>query len=63
MFKPLKNVCDAVFKHLHVKRVGVEIKATPIMNPDDERKLWTSGVSNLSTPTGQCSFITERIFV
>ena len=28
MFKPLKNVCDAVFKHLHVKRVGVEIKTT-----------------------------------
>ena len=22
------------------------------MNPDDERKLWTSGVSNLSMPTG-----------
>ena len=51
-FKPLKNVCDAVFKRLHAKGVGAEIKATPVMNPDDERKLWTSGVLSLSTPIG-----------
>ena len=38
-FKPLKNVCDSIFKHLHAKRVGAEIKATPVMNSDDERKL------------------------
>ena len=51
-FKPLKNVCDAVFKCLHAKGVGAEIKATPVMNPDDEKKLWTSGVVNLTTPIG-----------
>jgi len=28
-----------VFKQLHAKGVGAEIKATPVMNPDDERML------------------------
>ena len=37
---------------MHAKGVGAELKATPVMNPDDERKLWTSGVLNLTTPTG-----------
>jgi len=41
-----------VFKQLHAKGVGAEIKATPVMNPDDERKLWTSGVLNLTSPIG-----------
>ena len=50
-FKPLKNVCDAVFKRLHTKGVGAEIKVTPLMNPD-ERKLSTSGVLSLTTPIG-----------
>ena len=51
-FKPLKNVCDAVFKRLHAKGVGAEIKATPVMNPDDEKKLWTSEVVNLTATIG-----------
>ena len=51
-FKPLQNVCDSVFKRLHAKGVGAELKATPVINPDDERKLWTSGGLNLSTPIG-----------
>ena len=38
-FKPLKDVCDAVFERLHAKGVGAEIKATHVMNPGDERKL------------------------
>ena len=37
---------------MHAKGVGAEIKTTPVMNPDDERKLWTSGVVNLTTPIG-----------
>ena len=41
-----------MFKCLHVKDVGAEIKATPVMNPDDEKKLWTSGVVNLTTLIG-----------
>ena len=52
MFKPLKNLYDAVFKRLYAKGVGVEIKANPVMNLDNERKLWTSGVLSLSTPQG-----------
>ena len=41
-----------MFKRLHAKGVGAEIKATPVMNPDDEKKLWTSGVVNLTIPIG-----------
>ena len=41
-----------MFTCLHPKGVGAEIKATPVINPDDERKLWTTGVLNLSTPIG-----------
>ena len=33
-FKPLQNVCDSVFKHLHAKGVGAEVKATPVMNQE-----------------------------
>ena len=40
------------FKRLHAKGVGAELKATPVMNPDDERKLWTSRVLTLTTPIG-----------
>lgn len=47
---PFKNICDAVFKPLHAKGVGGEVKATPVMNPDDERKLWISRVLSLTTP-------------
>ena len=47
-----KNICDSVFKCLHAKGVGAEIKTTPVMHPDDERKLWTSRVVNLTTPIG-----------
>ena len=49
-FTPFKNVCDAVFKPLHANSVGAEVKATPVMNPDDECKLWISRVLSLSTP-------------
>ena len=41
-----------MFKCLHAKGVGAEIKATSVMNPDDERKIRTSGVVNLIIPIG-----------
>ena len=41
-----------MFKRLHAKGVGAEIKPTPVMNPNDERKLWKSGLLNLSMPNG-----------
>ena len=35
-FTPLKNVCDAIFKHLHSKGIGTETKATPVLSSNEE---------------------------
>ena len=51
-FKPLKCVCDSIFKRLHTKGIGTEIKVTPVITDTDEDKLWETGVMNLDTPTG-----------
>ena len=39
-YKPLKNVCDSVFKQLHQKAIGTETKETPVLSKDDEDELW-----------------------
>ena len=51
-FKPLKNVCDSVFKSLHSRGIRTETKVTPVITDIEEEKLWESGVLNLDTPTG-----------
>ena len=49
-YHKLKNVCDAFYRQLHASGVGTETKATPVLIDEDEDRLWTSGVINLSTP-------------
>ena len=39
-YKPIKNVCDLVFKKLHQKRIGTETKETPVLSKDDQDELW-----------------------
>ena len=51
-FKPLKHVCDSVFKRLHTKGIGTETKATAVLSVTEEDKLWESGVMSLDTPVG-----------
>ena len=51
-FTPLKNVCNSLFKRLHNSGVGVDIKSTPVVSPDDEIKLWETGVLSMENPTG-----------
>lgn len=51
-FKPLKNVCDSLFKKLHSKGIGTETKATTVISASEEDKLWESGVINMDTPQG-----------
>ena len=48
-FKPLRNVCDSVFKRLHSKGIGAELKATPI---NEEDRLGEKKVLDLDTPIG-----------
>ena len=35
-FKPLKNICDSVFRRLHVKGIGTETKATAVVTAKEE---------------------------
>ena len=51
-FKPLRNVCNAVFKQLHSKGIGTETKVTPALSQSEEDKLWDTGVINLDSPNG-----------
>ena len=51
-FKPLRNVCDSVFKRLHNKGIGAELKATPVISINEEDRLWEKKVLDLDTPIG-----------
>ena len=51
-FKPVKHVCDSVFKRLHAKGIGTETKATAVLSVTEEDGLWESGVMGLDTPVG-----------
>ena len=50
-FKPLKKVCDSVFKKLHSKGVGATTKSAALLSSEEEKKLWDTGVLSLATPT------------
>ena len=43
VFRPLKNVCDAVFKRLHSKGIGTQTKAILVLSQDEESTLWKKG--------------------
>ena len=51
IFKPLKNVCNSVFKRLHAKGIGTEMKATPALSDIEEAKFWDTGVIGTADPT------------
>ena len=50
VFSPLKNVCDAIFKRLHSRGIGVEMKATPALSTNED-VLWSKGILSLDNPT------------
>ena len=52
VFRPLRNVCDAVYKRLHSKGIGVDTKATPLLSKNEEDILWERGILSLDNPTG-----------
>lgn len=49
-YKPLKNVCDSIFKQLHQRGVGTETKETPVLSKDED-ELWKK-VLDLDSPKG-----------
>ena len=57
-FKPLKNVCNSLFKKFYSKGISMETKATAVSSANEEDKLWESGVINVDTPLG----LLRRVF-
>ena len=51
-FKPLKNLCDSVFKKLQSKGIWGILENTAVLPSDGEKKWWDSNVLNLETPIG-----------
>ena len=52
VYHPLRDACDAVYKRLHSKVIGVETKATALLSRDQEDVLWDKGILSLDNPTG-----------
>ena len=61
-YKPLKNLCDSVFKKLHSKGIGVSLKTKVVLSLDDEKKLWDSNVLNLETFIGLSYVVLCTVF-
>ena len=59
-FKPIKHVCDSVFKRLHAKGIGTETKAIAVLSVTEEDRLWESGVMGLDTPVAVFSIMAKN---
>ena len=49
-FKVLHSTLDADFHSLHADGIGIMVKHAEVITPDEEMKLWSSGVMGLHTP-------------
>jgi hypothetical protein len=49
-FHPIHGTCDTVFRQLHQKSVGADVRHTNIFTAEDEEKLWSSGVLSVNHP-------------
>ena len=41
-----------MFRKLRSEGVGTDVRHAPLVTPDEEDKLWESGVLNITTPKG-----------
>ncbi len=46
------TTCDSYFRELRANGVGTESCATKSLTPEDEEKLWATGVLSTDTPQG-----------
>ena len=51
-FIEFRSAVDNVFRKLRSEGVGTEVRHAPLVTPDEEDKLWESGVLNITTPKG-----------
>ena len=52
IYRDLHRVRDSIYKQLHSAGVGVVVKHASIITPEEEDKLWDSGVLNAIEPLG-----------
>jgi len=48
----LKMFATPCLKKLHSKRIGIEMKVTPVISVNEEDKLWASGMLSMDSPIG-----------
>jgi len=51
-FKRLFHACDNYFRELRSEGVGAEEHETEVVSPEEESKLWETGVLSAKTPKG-----------
>ena len=49
-FQEIHGTCNTVYKELHSQGIGVEVCHTPVIPPEEEDKLWLSGVLSITSP-------------
>ena len=45
-------MCDSIFKQLHQKGIGADIKQTAVLSQEQENQLWEKRIFDLNTPVG-----------
>ena len=54
-FRDIHGTCDSVYRDLHSKGIGTEVKHASLITPEEEEKLWTTEILSVKTPKGLCS--------
>ena len=49
-FSEICGTCDIIYRDLRSKGIGVEVCHAPIITPEEEDKLWQSGVLSITNP-------------
>ena len=48
-FRDINRTCDSVYRDLHSKGIGTEVKHASLITPEEEGKLWTAEVFLIKT--------------
>ena len=50
VFRDLHRACDTVYRDLHSQGIGATVKRTATFSPEEEEKLWSTGVISILNP-------------
>ena len=51
-FRDFHGACEVVFRRLHQSGGGTDVQHTAVINHEEEDKLWSSGILNVTEPKG-----------